>query len=244
VGELRTTGAGETAQVTDTTEELIDLSIDPDGDPYWIACWGPKHSGKSYFARAYFDTWPYDRICIDPTRDFDPDNRFSTDWAGGPAFPELERGQERVSLRYVPNRRDPNWRVTLEQVLWAVVSAGEDGRRVFLHVDEIKIAYSVGHVSGAGETILNEGRHYGIFQSTCGPRTKGVDPLTITQADSNCVFGHLHELDAARLAECTSVNKDDLAAIVDHLDEHGFARVLSAPPRVIVYPAIPEEAPA
>lgn len=224
----------------------IDLSIDPDGAPYWQAMWGPKLRGKSYFARLYFASWPYDRVVIDPTRDFDPEGSMTRMWTGPyTSFPEPEDGETRVSLRLVPNRRHPDWRDELERALWCVLEAGKSpqnggrGRRIFLHVDEIKVLFSVGHVGPAGETILNEGRHYGLWLSTCGPRTKTVDPLSIQQADSNYVFGPLHELDVRRLAECCSLDWRQLAALVRSLEHFGFLRIWTHEQRIALYPPVP-----
>jgi Mg-chelatase subunit ChlI len=91
---------------------VADLELDP-RHSHFITIVGRKGSGKSLLARAFWLSYPYDRLVIDPTGDVDPGDPdakplVSPMPAKWPA-PELdaEGRPKRQTYRFVPDMGSP-----------------------------------------------------------------------------------------------------------------------------------------
>ncbi|MHB8431019.1 MAG: hypothetical protein ACYDDZ_10920 [Acidimicrobiales bacterium] len=237
--------------------------LDPDKSSYLFAC-GYKGAGKTKWIEWYFRGYPYPRLVIDPNGDIDAEGAF-TQWydpvvtlaqpamGGKPpiyecATPELDpEASSWPSLRYETDNANPHWRFVVDAIIGEPPSrrrAGSGflglGMPVCVWVDEI------GEFDPAGQTpprfaqVLHKGRHADLTLMMSGPRPKGVDPLCISQADLVAMFDTPHVLDRARLAETLSLPQDELASLLDNLDEHGYLAFEGPPERQLsVMPPLP-----
>lgn len=219
--------------------EGSELSWDPDEGPRFVACFGRKGSGKSNLLRAYFASWPYDALLVDPTRDFDPDGRMSSPWPGGRRWPKPPEGKAVMKYRYVPNRRQPKdvWQDDLDAV---VLAAHDNPAPTMILVDEARCGLKVNEVRPGMDVVLNEGRHNDDTLLVAGPRPIGVDSLAYSQADDLFLFQMPHAADVKRIAQTVGFDADDIAGLVHNLDEFGFVRLDQKHHRVFVYPPVPE----
>lgn len=242
---------GDDGEAYQDTENGPDTSLDLDanGRPMWLVFYGRKHSGKSELARCYVESWPYDALIIDPTGDFDPEHRHSMPWPGGSTWPERPEGMSRAHWRLKPNRRDPasikvgNRSVAayLVEVDAAILAAHDHPEPVLIHIDDTPEEWlpQDGVALPGGRTLLSESRHGKDFVTICGPRPIGHNPKALSQADSVFLFQMPHEADVDRIATTTGVPAEDLRAVMESLEEHGFARIDQLSHSIAVYPPLP-----
>lgn len=180
--------------------------LDPDAGFYIFAC-GKKGSGKSHLARRIFDSYPYDKLLIDPPRTAIAQMRDE----GVP--------MEVLEADMLPAR------------LPRPAETGEDGRPPVTYVfgpdmgsatavDDMDRAVGLAHVHGLMCLWLNEfgaicnahytppnlrrvlhhGRHQKMSLLMCCPRPMDIDGLGISQADAVAVFALPNPRDRERVA--------------------------------------------
>lgn len=214
---------------------VIESRIDPRQSNY-ITILGRKGSGKSYLAARLWETWPYDRLAIDPTGDArvgDDVERLEDPlpirW---PALPDKER---RSSLHYVPDVGSATYSDDLDRAVGLAFGRG----RCLMWLDE------VGELTRANRTppnmrrFLHQGRHKRISALMCGPRPIDVDPLVISQADYVYLFHLPHPRDKERVAGCIGIKPDELAAAIDALGEHCYLRYDARTRDLVEFPPLP-----
>jgi hypothetical protein len=239
---MTTTGAAEPS-----------LVLDPDEGAY-VSIFGRKGSGKSELAKSYFRAYPYDRIVIDSNGDIDPGSEFTFPVVAGFTWPTLEAWAQMrehdpslspyPSLRYeidftddakVPGTQIPHWLWLVDQV---VKQACALDRPVCIWLDEVGELAPAGRCSGNILQALHKGRHIHLTLLMAGPRPVGVEVLVLSQADLACFFEMPHELDRQRASAHLAIPIDELAGILDNLEEHGYMVFFAASRTIVIMPPL------
>lgn len=204
---------------------MADLELDPRLS-HFITFVGRKGSGKSQLARAFWLSYPYDRLVVDPTGDVDPGDPEAKPLtvpmpAKWPA-PELDdHGRpKRQTLRFVPDMGSPTAVDDMDRAVG--LAHWHPARRAMLWIDEIgtltRPSYTPPHLSRA----LHQGRHQRLTALFCGPRPVNIDPLVLAQADYVAVFDLPNPNDRRRVADSCGIEPREFDAWHAQLPEHGF----------------------
>lgn len=180
------------------------LDLDPQ-QPFVITNFGRKGSGKSVLNRLVYDSWPFDKLCIDVNGNAEP----------GDAVPlrreDLERGswprptqllgegrRGPVNLHY---RADPGSRTYYEDLDAAVgVALQPQNHRVLVWCGEVGELMKNGRPGPNMKRLLQQNRHYRCAVLFDGPRPVHIDPLVMTQADLVAVYEMPNPADRERVA--------------------------------------------
>ncbi len=210
--------------------------LDP-GRPTTVFITGKKGEGKSELARLLWDTWPYDRLVIDPTGDVDTGPGTQNLSVPLPLrFPVSAEGS-RVSLRFRADPGSPTYEDDLDRAVGLALR--HPGRQCLLWADE------VGELTRANRTppnfrrALHQGRHYGLSKLLCGPRPIDINPLCISQADLVYVFKLPNPADRRRVADNIGWDPADFDTAVQALGRHEFLEYDSATDVLSHYPPLP-----
>lgn len=218
--------------------------IDPDKGSHIFIC-GRKGQGKSVLARQLFDSFPYDKLVIDPTGDVRADllrEGVQVQELSDPLpvrLPASVEGEPRAFV-YVP---DPGAVDYLDNIDRAIGLALHN-RKTLLWIDE------VGEVTRAGKTppnfrrALHHGRHRQLTLILAGPRPKDVDPLCVSQADHAFVFHLPNPADRARVAENIGWPPKELDRAVHDLGDHEFLWWCTKTQELTHLPALPLPSPS
>lgn len=188
-----------------------------------ITCVGRKGSGKSVLAHMIWDSYPKDRLVIDPTGDVD-----TTDpRTGKPAedlhvplplrWPSNLNG-ERTTLRFHP---DPG-SATYEDDMDAAVQLAFGKGDCLLWVDEVGELTNANRTPPAMRRVLHQARHRRLSTLFCGPRPIDINPLVISQADYLAVFELPNPADRKRIADNIGYELGHLEEAHAQLAEHGY----------------------
>lgn len=235
-------------------------AMDPDKGVFAFVS-GRKGSGKSVLAGRLFESFPHDRLVIDPTGDVSAGltasgqqivrltepmpTRFP---ASGDAGMAKGSGGP-VTAVYVPDMGAP----TAEDDMDRALGLGLRHGRTAVWVDEIGVLTRAGRTPPNLRRALHHGRHSQLTLIMCGPRPKDIDPLCISQADHVFTFDTPNPLDRKRIAENLGWPPAYFDEAVHALGEHEYlwydarAHTLThmpkLPPRRRALPAGPVSAP-
>jgi hypothetical protein len=169
-------------------------------EPAIILCVGKKRSGKSVAARALWDSWPYDALCIDPTGDARPPGATPLTLPLPSKFPDRGEDGEPVRLWFLPDPGSDTYLDDLDRALGLALYPKD--KRVLVWLDEIgELADSSSASSVMQRRLLNQLRHYHASALACGPRPMKIDPLWISQADYVFVYELPNPRDRERIAD-------------------------------------------
>ena len=232
----------------DLDDALGGLRIDPDATPLFVACVGRKGSGKSEFLRTYARSWPYDALIVDPTKDLDPEHRFTRPWPGHAGWPAPAEDDpiDHRRFRLAPDRLKEGHR---EEVDAAVLACHQYPEPTLVLVDEARYLLASDEKLLRGtDVVLNEGRHGPTFVFVANPRAIGMRPLFLHQADWIVVFDLPNRDDVERVAEHGDIDTDDLDELVRNLEViegpkgekvTGFVLIDKRTKTTTVYPPLP-----
>ena len=220
-------------------------SRNPDpAKPTQIAVVGKKGSGKTELAVVLFDSYPRDRLGIDPNGDihFPPDAveldpPIPARWPGH--LFERVTGERRKpqTLRYVPNFAEPDY---LEQMDRAVgLAYGHPG--TMLLVDEAHEVAPANRTPPHMRRALRQGRHHDLSLILVTPRPLTVDPLVVSQADWVYVFKLPNPNDRKRVAESIGWDPKAFDEAVHDLEQFEYLRYDSGRDDLAHFPALPAE---
>lgn len=243
--------------MTEERDEVPDprlkLRIDPDGSPLFVAVVGRKGSGKSEFLRTYVKSWPYDALVVDPTKDFDPDHRFTRPWPGGKSWPGPDEDDEHRHRRFrvTPNRLRPGHREEIDELILACHQHPEPTLEV---IDEARYLISSDQkVLPGTDVVLNEGRHGPTFVMVANPRAVGMRPLFLHQSDLIVVFDLPGQEDVERVAYHGDIDARELDEHLRNLQTvegpkgesiTGFVLIDKVRHEIVVFPPLPAPAAA
>jgi hypothetical protein len=232
--------------MTESESELVDLQLDPDVANL-LTFLGRRGCGKSRAARYFFDSYPFDRIVIDPNGDMELEGALEL-VPPIPVLPALENGRYppapapwpydelgRVTLHYVPNLSDPDNEEHTDAVVRLAFARG----RCLLLVDEILVVAKANQTLPAMNLTLQQFRHRDETILLCGPRPVGIEPMSITQADLVVLFRMRGIHDRRRIAELTGLDLEVVTGLLMDLpkyesvvvdDREGEGGIICCPP--------------
>jgi hypothetical protein len=201
-----------------------------------IAMFGRKNSGKSVLAQRFWDSYPYDRLVIDPTGDVDPGDPKTKNlttplpsrWPGA-----LE--QERTTLRFAADPGSATYHDDLDQAAGLAFTHG----RCLLWVDEVGELTDANRTPPAMRRILHQSRHRKLSLLLCGPRPIDVNPLVVSQADYLAIFELPNPDDRKRVANVMGYRLAELEEAHGLLVDHGYLWWDAARRELEVRPPIP-----
>lgn len=202
-----------------------------------IAIVGRKGSGKSVLARRFWESYPYDRLVIDPTGDVDPgDPKARNLTTPLPHRWPASLDRERVTLRFAA---DPG-SATYEDDLDAAAGLAFGHGNCLLWVDEIGELTRANKTAPAMRRILHQSRHRRLSTLFCGPRPIDINPLVISQADYLAIFHLPNPADRKRCADTMGYELAELEEAHGHLEEHGYLWWNATARELEVRPPIPQ----
>ncbi len=217
--------------------------------PVQVAVVGKKGSGKTELAFMLWDSYPYDRVLVDPNGDIkvdDPDLEELDPSLPIPArFPaerldELrpaDRPRKRRTLRLIPDPSAPDF---LEQMDRAVALA-YGHRRTGLLFDEAHEGAPSSRTPPHMRRALRQGRHHHLTMILATPRPITVDPLVLSQADWVYVFKLPGPNDRRRVADTIGWDPKDFDDAVHALGPFEYLRYDAARDDLAHFPPLPPE---
>lgn len=196
-------------------------AVDPTHNQIF-AFFGRKGSGKSAAAREHFRGWPLcDRLVIDINGDADPGADLDAIVLQGPITELPPRRDPRVpeTFRWIADPKSPTFREDIDKVIGAALFPRD--RHVLIWIDEAGEAFPANQVGPNGRLLLHQSRHFNTSCLLCGPRPKGLDPLTYGQADRVFMFDVPSPLDRQRLGETIGINAAKLSRVMDETNRRG-----------------------
>jgi len=212
-----------------------------------VAVVGKKGSGKTELAWLLFESYPFDRVLVDPNQDIQVDPETTEDleepiptrWPGQTveALDERRERRQRRTLRYVPDFGSPEYREELDRA----VGLAYGHPRTLLFVDEAHEAAPAGRTPPHMRRALRQGRHRHLSMILATPRPVTVDPLVLSQADWVYVFKLPNPNDRKRVAETIGWDPKSFDEAVFDLGPFEHLRYDAARDDLAHMPAIPPE---
>lgn len=210
--------------------------LSPD-KPQFVVAVGRKRSGKSVLAKRFWQSYPYDRLVIDPTGDAVDGSDTEELVAPLPARWPLNVDDRRVSLRFRADPGSPTYEDDLDRAVG--LAFFHPRKRCLLWVDEMDEVVRAGRTKPHTRRMLRQNRHQGLSVLLCGPRPVDVDPLAIAQADLVFVFDLPNPNDRRRVADVIGYDPKEFDAAVRDLGEHEFLRYDATTKELAHFPPLP-----
>ncbi|MBU6429084.1 MAG: hypothetical protein KGR26_08755 [Cyanobacteria bacterium REEB65] len=220
--------------MTDTPETtLLKQRLDPT-KPKFISIFGMKGSGKSVLAEAYWRSWPYSCLSIDPTGDFNAGDR-DIEVLHDPLPNRLTMPDKGKRTRWVyrPDPGSATYEDDLDRAVGLAFRTPKD-HPFLLQIDEIAEVTSATRTGPNMRRVLHQHRHQGLFVICCGPRTKDINPLVLSQADYAMFFRMPHELDQDRAAQICGISRQQFTEAMRALPPYHYLRYDSRPDEGLV----------
>ncbi len=216
---------------------------------------GAKRSGKSVAALLYFMSYPGDKIVIDVAGDDGPVGPDVVEIRGTVGdgtipdrWPEHLRKYDSdgrpipMILRFVPDHGSKDPLADMDAVVALAVNTP---RPLAILIHEIQIVAAANRTPPNMRRLLNHNRHGGATTVLmCGPRSVGVDPLVVSQADLLFVFKMPNVNDRKRIAQNIAVDPNELDVAVMGLGPHEYIRYDVNETRddfqLLAFPALPK----
>lgn len=185
---------------------------------------GKKHVGKTELAWLLFESYPYDRVLIDPNGDMKVTEDFvrlepgaiPTRW---PAQ-EFEKQDERQSLYLVPDMGSPTFLDDMDRA----VALAWTHRRTMVFADDCHMLVAAGQTPPHCRRVLAQGRHHDVSSIWASQRPKKLDPLVVSQADWLYVFKLPNPDDRKRVAEEIGYDQKTFDQGIHDLATHEYLR--------------------
>lgn len=182
----------------------------PDLDPtkpMIVSAWGSKGSGKSYFNRRLFRSYPYDKLCIDVNGNADPGGepvKLTREDIGGrwPEPPAGLPGAPKPAPRSLYWRADPGSATYDDDLDRAVgLALYPQDRRVMVWCGEVgEFMPSAQRTRPHMRRLLQQSRHHNASALFDGPRPVHVNPLVLAQSNLVAVYHLPNPHDRERIA--------------------------------------------
>jgi hypothetical protein len=180
--------------------------IDP-SEPIIVSAWGRKGAGKSTFNRRLYQSWPYDKLCIDVNGDAKPGLDTTPISAPLPArFPPPEtslpgsnhRGPQNLYYRADPG--SPTYSDDLDRAVGLALFP--QAQRTLVWVGECGEFMPSAQATGPHmRRLLRQSRHYNVSALFDDPRPAFVNPLVIGQSDLVAIYELPNPDDRERIAK-------------------------------------------
>jgi hypothetical protein len=175
---------------------------------FYVFISGMKGRGKSYYARSWWDSYPYDRLVVDVTHDVREDFR-----AEGLPFTDLSGEILPVRLPEPPDDEHP---------FVTCVYCPDMGSPTVL--DEIGGTVDKGGKAPPNQRrILRHGRHHNLFLLGTDPRPMEIPVLWPAQADLVVTYRTPLRYDSDRIADQIGYNRDEYLRLnASHCKGHAY----------------------
>lgn len=184
-----------------------------------IAVFGRKGSGKSVLAQRFWDSYPFDRLVIDPTGDVDPhDPKADELTVPLPLRWPSKVDDERTTLRFHADPGSASYQDELDEAVQLAFTHGH----CLLWVDEIGELTSANKTPPAMRRVLQQSRHRHLSTLFCGPRPIDINPLVISQADYLALFEMPNPADRKRVADNIGFDLGEFEEAHELLVDHGY----------------------
>lgn len=209
--------------------------------PLNVVCVGRKGQGKSELSWMLWESWPGDRVMIDTTGDLGtdhPDEHTHLLEAPPPSsWPGYLQDSEddRLSLRYVPDMLAADYREDMDRVVGLAFSHGD----CLILIEEFGLVAPAGQVFPHTRRALHMGRHKRLSMIKNMPRTMGVDPLALAQADVIYAFDLPNPDDRKRLADVIGWDRRQVDDAFAQLDDHEYLRFITREHELSHWPPLP-----
>lgn len=192
---------------TQEAGDAFPVVLDPLGEPLIISAWGRKGSGKSTFNRRLYQSWPYNKVCIDVNGDADPGpdaERVTLPLPGRfPEQPPGPPGAPKPGPRNLHFRADPG-SPTYDDDLDRAVGLGlypQRDRALVWAGEASEFMPNAGATRSRMRRLLRQNRHYTVTALFDDPRPAFVNPLVIGQSDLVAIFHLPNPDDRERIAK-------------------------------------------
>ena len=203
---------------------------------------GRKGSGKTELAYLLFDSYPFDRACIDPNGDIKmPEDTVELELPIPSRWPAEQVRQlqgekaKRQTLHFVPDFHEPTYLDDMDRVMGMTFSHG----RCCTLFDEAHEGMPANRTPPHARRKLRQGRHRDNTDIYATPRPMTVDPLMISNADWVYVFDLPNPADRKRVAENTGLDPKEMDAAVAALGEFEYLRYDASKKDWAHLPALP-----
>jgi hypothetical protein len=222
---------------------VSDGKLDPH-KPAQICVVGRKGSGKTELAYLLFDTYPFDRVAIDPNGDLKmPEDAVELEaplpsrWPGEQVAQIRGDKAKRQTLYFVPDFHEPTYLDDMDRVMGMSFSHG----RCCTFFDEAHEGMPANRTPPHARRKLRQGRHRENTDIYATPRPMTVDPLMICNADWVYVFDLPNPADRKRVAENTGLPPREMDEAVGQLGEYEYLRYDAARKDWAHLPALPPD---
>jgi hypothetical protein len=204
---------------------------------------GKKGSGKSHLARAWFDSYPFDRMVIDPTNDVRTDLR-----ADGVEFVDLDQDTLPVKFPASLDENKPYVTCVLAPDMGSATAVDDMDRAVglclrdrptLLWCDEFGSLTTSHKTPPNTRRSLHHGRHHFLTLIIACPRPSQIDPLAISQSDLCYTFRTPNKYDRERIANEIGFNEAEFTAINNDLQLHWHTLYDARDDQLSVMPPLP-----
>lgn len=212
-----------------------------------VTCIGKKRSGKSVMGLMFFRAYPGDRVVIDVAGDDGPHGPDVVELHGTVddlprRWPESQRhDNDPMTLRYVPDPGSPTYREDMDAVVALAMTHGD----CCLLVHEAGTLAPVHQTLPHTRRLLMQNRHRRVTAIFCTPRSQGMDPLILSQADLVYTFAVPNPADRRRIADSIGWNPAQFDEGVHALGQHEYLRFDANEDdensRLLHFPALPAE---
>lgn len=215
---------------------------------FFIFCSGKKGSGKSHYARSWFDAYPLDRLVIDVTGDISRDltaegvdfQRIDAAMLPTrlPDPPPDDQGQpRRTTAVYVPDMGSDTAVDDIDRVIGLILRGSDQAG--MLWVDEFGAVTRGQRTPPNTRRVLHHGRHDNLTCLLCAPRPTDVDVLGIAQADLVATFRTPQVYDRQRIADTIGYPRDEFDELNAALRGHEHTVYDATEDQMYVMPPLP-----
>lgn len=208
--------------MADDDAQPVRSTVDP-RKPTIATVLGKKGSGKSVLARRLWETYPFDRLAIDPHNDLHAEDVKQLREPLPSRFPAplTDAGEPvRASFRYVPDMGSKTHQDDMDRAVG--VAMNNRGRRTLLWLDEVGDLTSASYTPPWMRRALHTSRHRDLSMVMCGPRAIDINPLVLSQADRVYIFDLPSVRDRERVAGTIGYPAKDFDAAVHGLGKFEF----------------------
>lgn len=214
----------------------------------FIFCSGKKGSGKSYVCRAWFDSYPFARLVIDPTHDVaaelaaDGVEFVKLDQDVMPVrLPRPEPGERPKTFVLCPDMGSPTAVDDMDRAVGLAIGAGP----ILIWVDEAGVICNEHSTPPNMKRVLHHGRHDDISLLGACPRPMRVDPLLIGQADKVYTFATPVPQDRERIAHNIGYPPAEFSAAAARLsvERHDYLLYDASTDQLWLMPPLPRRSP-